>query len=63
MPPYLMRGDDGLRHDRNSLYLSTGAQSCAGDSATLVVPEPFPRLAWQASLPGMHQFVMTALSG
>jgi hypothetical protein len=58
MPPYFDHGDDGLRHDRNSLYLSTSAQSAADDCATLVVPQPVPRLTRQASMPGMHQFVI-----
>ena len=35
MPSYVPPGDDGLRDDRNSLYLSTGEQSIAGDCTTL----------------------------
>src|SRR3984957_2475595 len=50
-------GDDGLRHDRNSLYLSIGAQPGAGDRAALVLPQPVPRFARQASMPRIHQFV------
>jgi len=49
--------NDGLRHDRISLYLSIGAQSTAGDDAALVVPQPQPRLKRQASMPRMHPFV------
>ena len=51
------RGIDGLCHDRNSFYLSTGAPSAAGDCATLVLPQPLPRIAGAASMPGLHQFV------
>jgi hypothetical protein len=58
LPHHIDGGDDGLRHDRNSLYLSTGAQSAADDCATLVVPQLVPRLARQASMPGIHQFVI-----
>jgi len=47
-------------HDRNSLYLSTGTQSGAGDCTPLVVPQAVPRLAGKTSLPGMYQFVITA---
>jgi hypothetical protein len=45
---------DGSRHDRISLYLSAGPQSAPGDRATLVLPQPLPRFAGAASLPGMH---------
>src|SRR5229473_2153561 len=57
MPPHLGCGDDGIRHDRNALYLSTGTQSGSGGRATLVVSQPLPRIARQAPLPGMHQVV------
>jgi hypothetical protein len=52
-----MRWDDGLRHDRNSLYLSTDPQPAAGDGAALVVSQPFPRLAWKAAMPGVSRFL------
>src|SRR5450755_1722555 len=58
-----MAGDDGLRHDRNALYLSTGAPAGAGGSAALVVPQPVPRHARQASLSGKHQIVIYPLPG
>jgi hypothetical protein len=45
-------------HDRDSVYLSTGPQSGAGDRAALVVPQPVPRFARAAALPGMHHVVM-----
>jgi hypothetical protein len=60
VPPHLLTGDNGLCHDRNSLYLSTGTQSAAGDCAALVLPQPLPRVAGTASVPGMHQFVNRA---
>jgi hypothetical protein len=44
-------------HDRNSLYLSTRAQSAARDCAPVVVPQPVPRFAGQAEMPGMPQFL------
>jgi len=44
-------------HDRDALYLSTGAKSVEGGCAPLVVPQPVPRFARTASLPGMHKFV------
>jgi hypothetical protein len=55
-----MAGTTDFANDRNSLYLSIGAQSAARDFATLVVPQPVPRLTRQAPMPGMHQFVMSA---
>jgi hypothetical protein len=60
MPPYFGHGTMDFSHDRNSLYLSTGTQSGAGRCAALVVPQPVPRDARQASLPGMPQFVNPA---
>jgi len=57
MPPHLGGGDDGLRHDRNAVYLSTGTQSGSSGCVTLVVSQPLPRLARQAALPGMQQVV------
>jgi hypothetical protein len=50
---------DGRRicHDRNSLYLSTGAQPGASYRTALVVPKPVPRFAGQAAMPGMPQFL------
>jgi hypothetical protein len=61
MPPHLPHGDDGVRHDRNSLYLSTGTQSGSGDCATLVLPQPVPRFAGTASMPGMHWFLKQSI--
>jgi len=60
--PICRSGDDGLCHDRNSLYLSTGAQSGSGDNPALVVPQPVSRHTRQAAMPGMHQFVMPVCS-
>jgi hypothetical protein len=48
---------DGLSDGRISLYGSTGAPAVAGDGAALVVPEPLPRFARPAALPGMHEIV------
>jgi hypothetical protein len=49
-----------IKHGRNSFYGSTDTQSAAGDCAALVVPQPLPRLARPAALPGMHQIVKSA---
>jgi hypothetical protein len=57
MPPHLSGEDDGLRHDRDALYLSAGAKSAAGGCAPLVVPQPVPRFARTAAMPGKHKFV------
>jgi hypothetical protein len=53
---HLGRGPMDHDHDRDSVYLSTGPQS--GAAAALVVPDPLPRFAGRAPLPGMHQLVM-----
>jgi hypothetical protein len=40
------------------LIYQTGTQSAADGCATLVVSQPVPRHARQATMPGMHQFVI-----
>jgi hypothetical protein len=58
MPPHLLARGTGLRHDRISLYLSTGTQSAVGDRAALVLPQPLPGLKGTAAMLRMHRIVM-----
>jgi len=46
---------NGRRHDRDSLYVSTGPQAAAGHGAAVVVQKPLSRLARAAPLPGIHE--------
>jgi len=60
--PIYSADDAGLRHDRISLYLSTGTQSAAGDGAALVLPQPLPGLKGTPALLRMHRIVMSRRS-